>query len=505
MATAMDMDTVTAMATTNANRTGRSRDSGRTPNPMRGALCVLPVVLLLASSGAGAGNWLFTETTEVALTAVDRTGDSEYNGTVLQATPNLRFSGESGRSRANIDYRPTFSVGGGTTDPKFLTHQLIGRGRLEVVPDNFLLGATASARLLSNDSTAGNVDAININADGGQSYSFGLQPEFRFHLNQYADLVSLNSFDLVTYSGENLDNQEDSTRGLLHIGARNGKYFGPLSLKADARYERTDYESRTDKRSEVSAGADYQFSSQLNAGAEFGYETNDIQTSRSDTDGPFWQLRAGWNPSPRTVVSGLIGQRYFGPRLNLQVQHTSRRTKLSLGLSRDVDNRRTEQLVDSFFFVADSEGNPVLDPLTGNPVVVEGQALEQVDEDFITERLRGAILVSGRRTSFNLRGAMSRRNYEVSDSDEDSYDLGFDVNRLMGNKFRASISGNYQLQKNTAFGDSDYYDLRVSLNRSIGRNSGAGVNLSHHERDAEDQGRSYTENRVGISLFTSFL
>jgi uncharacterized protein (PEP-CTERM system associated) len=170
-----------------------------------------------------------------------------------------------------------------------------------------------------------------------------------------------------------------------------------------------------------------------------------------------------------------------------------------------VENRRSEQLVDSFFLIADSEGNPVLDPISGDPVVVNVPDVQQIDEDYVTERLRGAILVSGIRTSFSLTGSVSRRDYEVTRINEDAHDLGLNFNRQLGGGFSAQLGARYQFLKNTGSGDSDYYDVRFSLSKAIGRSSSAAFNVSHHERDADDEDFSYTENRVGLSLFTSFL
>ena len=140
----------------------------------------------LAVSGTGlmpavaaAGDWVFDHSSTVKLSHVDRTGDDGYSGQILQGTPNLHLHGEGGRFTADVNYNPTISLGNSDTDPKFLTHELLARSRLEAVEDRFFVGADASARLTGSTSSGAQVDAINYNSEGGQqSYSFGLTPEY---------------------------------------------------------------------------------------------------------------------------------------------------------------------------------------------------------------------------------------------------------------------------------------------------------------------------------------
>jgi uncharacterized protein (PEP-CTERM system associated) len=238
---------------------------------------------------------------------------------------------------------------------------------------------------------------------------------------------------------------------------------------------------------------------------EAGYERNDLQTSRPETEGSIWSVGADWKPGPRTSVSAGVGERYFGSTYDFDFSHTARRTQFRLGANRDVDNRRTAQLVDSFFFLDDGTGNPVVDPATGEPIIVAGQDVQNIDEDFVTERVRASVLFTGNRTSARAAASVETRDYEVSGDEEETYYFSFNVNRQMGNRITAGVTGNYQIEDNVNFGDSNYYDVRVSLSRSIGRNSSAAISVSHHERDADNNTDSYREDRIGVTFVTGFL
>ena len=99
-----------------------------------------------------------------------------------------------------------------------------------------------------------------------------------------------------------------------------------------------------------------------------GYEDNDIQTSRSVTSGSIWDVGLLWKPNPRTSLNAKYGSRYFGDAWSVFATHRTRRSQLTLGTSRDADNRRTEELVDSNLFLLDDDGFIVTDPNTGDPI-----------------------------------------------------------------------------------------------------------------------------------------
>jgi uncharacterized protein (PEP-CTERM system associated) len=465
-------------------------------------LAALSVVL---AHSAMAGDWTLTESTAISLTNVDRTGNNPYSGNVLQLSPNIVLDGKGARVTGTVSVKPTFSVGSGSTDPRFLTNEGFARGRMEVVEDVFFLGANAGARLYGNSGIAGGVDAINVNSDGGQSYSAALQPEFRFRPNRYVEVVSNNSIDYVTYSSQDENQGEDSSSVRLHLGVRNGRGFGPLSWRADASTETTRFDDRDDERQSYTAGIGYRLDNTWAVNGDVGYEDNDVQTSRSDTSGATWNVGVNWRPNPRNSASFSYGDRYFGETYSGRYAHQSRRTSLSVELSREIDNQRNQQLVDNFFFLVDPSGNPVVDPGTGAPIIVNIPQVQQIDEDFVNERLRAAISVTGRRTTISLSGSVYQREYEVSGREEDGYDVSLSLSRSLGSNLRATLGGRYEKVESSTQGDSDFYDVRVSLSRSLGRRTNASIELSHRERDAESSIDSYTEDRIGFTLTTSFL
>jgi uncharacterized protein (PEP-CTERM system associated) len=439
---------------------------------------------------------------------VDREPDdtNDNSGQVLQVSPQLRLSREGGRATANINYTPTISVGFGDTNPKFLTHQLFANGRLEAVENRFFIGADARAGLTGANSSGEFVDAINFNsANAQQSYSFGITPEYRQPLNRYANFVSKNRFDWVTYSGNDGGGGSDGSVGTtLNASIISGRHFNAFSWSLNATQRRNLFDNSDQKdptRTNYSTRLGYRFGPRWAVNGSVGYEDNDIQTNRNDTNGATWDVGARWTPNPRTSVDADFGERYFGERYSANISHRSRRTRLSAGLSRDVTNRREQQLVDSFFFLADSNGDPILDQ-DGNPIIANNPNLENTNEDFINTQLRGAMTITGRRTSVTITGNISNRDYEVSSRDEDSYDLTVSATRNLGSSINATLTGRTRYVDGSDDGDSDEYDVRFSLSKNLSSRTSTALNLGYRDYNSDGSGESYTEKRIGISLTT---
>jgi len=456
---------------------------------------------------AVAGDWKFDHSTSLRLSHVDRTGDDGYSGEILQARPNLHVHGEGGRFLADVNYQPVVSVGNSDTDPELLTHDLIGRARLEAVEDKFFIGADTSARVTGNSSSSASVDAINFNSEGGQQvFTFGLTPEYRHHINKYADFTSNNRFDWVTYSGNNGSNN-DSRSQAFNAAIRSGRHFSFWNWSLNATHREIFYDSDTDDetRKQYTANLGYRFGPRWAVNGSVGYEDNDVNSNRDDTNDTIWDVGANWTPNPRTSVSAEYGQRYFGDRFAGRVSHRTRRTRLALDLSRDVESRRDQQQVDSLFFLADPNGNPILDPATGQPIIVNVPSVVDTDEDFITTRMRGIVTVTGRRTNVTVTGSVSNRDYEETPRDEDTYDLTASLTRDLGSNYNASLSGSARRVESNSNSDNDTFDARFSLTKALSPRSTTALTLGYRDYNDDAPGESYTEKRIAISFTTTYL
>jgi hypothetical protein len=494
------------------------------------AACLFASGLCLSLSGmALAGDWKLTDSVRAQLDLVNRSNGDSSSGVVASLSPRISLNGRGGRVTANVNYQLTAAVGTRDTDPRALSHNLAARGRLEAVDNRLFIGATAAARLTGRTATSGPVDPINFGFDGVQTYSFGLQPEYSQPLGRHAHFVSRNSVDYVTYSGGDGAGGSGSGSVLIHAGLRSGRPTAQLggygddalgyipregrsvgsatrrlSWNLDASQRRTEFDSRNDENTAVVAGVQYRIDRAWSVNGAVGYEKNDVETNRVDTDGVTWSVGTAWSPNPRTSLTARYGKRYFGDVVSADLRHRTKRTSLSLGLSRDITNRRNFELVDSFFFLADREGNLIVDPTTGNPLIVNIPQLEQTDEDFINNQLRASVAVSGRRTTVTVTGRLSKREYEVSGADESSLDLTVSASRRLGANVNAGAAVDYTRADRTNTGDSETYGIRLSLSRRLTARTRAAIDVLHRQQDVTS-GDGYTENRIGVSLTSSFL
>ena len=330
-------------------------------------------------------------------------------------------------------------------------------------------------------------------------------PEYRQHLNRYADLVSRNRFDWVTYSGSDSGSGSDGSRGqTLNLSILSGRHFNAFNWSLNATQRKTFYDSdqQDDTRNDYSAGLGYRFNPRWAVNGSIGYEDNDIQTDRSDSNGATWDLGATWTPNPRTSVNATYGDRYFGETYSGDISHRTRRTQLSAGFSREVTNRRQQQLVDSFFFLADSNGNPVLDQ-SGNPIIANIPQLQDTDEDYLNTQFRGAMTITGRRTNVTITGNISNRDYEVSNNNEDSYGLTVSVRRDLGSSYNVTLTGRTDhVDRDGVDGDNDTHDVRLSLSKNLSPRTSTALELGYRDYNGTVPDESYTETRIGISLTT---
>ncbi len=484
--------------------------TGGNPWPLTQLLALWAMGIFLAVAlpkKVNAGDWELSSALTGSATVVDRSGENSRSGTVFRLSPRLGLSGRGSRVNANINYRPTFSAGTSDTDPEPLVHNLVAQGDVSVVENFFLLGGNAAARVSSGSSSTGSVDEISFNADGGrQTFSYGLTPQFRARLNRHVSFVSNNVLDWVTYSGDGnrAGGSGDSHSSTLHAGLRGDRRLGRLRWQTDFSDRRTHFDDRDDRRREATVGTSYVVNRKWLVRGSVGYEDNDIRTNRDDTNGVIWNVGGTWTPNPRTSVTGSYGVRYFGDVYSADVQHRAKRTSFALRLARDVSNRRSAELVDSFFFLVDEQGDILVDPETGDPIIVNIPELDTFDEDFLRTSLSGGVTVTGRRSSLSFTGTLEERSFEVSSIDEESLDFTIRFTRRISSHLTTTLRGDLSHTERDNSGDSDTYTVGVSLSRQLGRRTNASINLQHRDRSSDSSG-DFTENRIGVSLTTRFL
>jgi len=453
---------------------------------------------------AYAGDWTLTESTSIGVIASDRENDSGSNDSLFSVNvrPGFKLDGKGGRISANAQYALSAYKHLNGSGYHSLSHDLSATSTAEVYKDMVFLHATARAGLSSTNGESDSVTGLDRESDVRQTWAFTLKPEFRHHLGNYVDVVSNNVFDYVYHD----DSQSNSSYSeSFNLGITNGSRWNRIPWHFSVTQKKVSYQDRTDKSSAVSASASYKINRVWQTNGAIGYSQSDVQSSRSDTSSMTWDLGVDWIPNPRTSFSSSFGHRYYGYTWSGSLKHTSRRSSISITLNRELTNVRSNELRlrDVFYEI---DGEPVLDPVTNEPLVIaQIQELNPIDEDFIRHSLNAAWVLKGRRNTLTISGNVFQRDYEVTANEETGYRLSAGISHQFAANLSGSLSTGFSSDhKSTASADSNTIDLGFSLSRRFSSKTSVSADYSFRQHDS-DANNGYTENRLSLSLNTSFL
>jgi uncharacterized protein (PEP-CTERM system associated) len=231
-----------------------------------------------------------------------------------------------------------------------------------------------------------------------------------------------------------------------------------------------------------------------------GYESNDVDTTRDDTDGLTWALGGTWRPNPRTDLAATFEERYFGKDVSVKFGHVTRRTGLVASYTRTVDNARNA--IQEALVGPEGANEPFPNPVTGEPEPELFLVPELIDEDFLAESFRLGANLSGRRHSIGLQATWTKRDYEISGNDEDSFGLTANLSRRLSPLSSGTARFSREQTKPETGVDRSTYLVGLSFSRRLGRFSSFNFDVSHRRQDGID-GDSFEENRVSAGFTTS--
>lgn len=446
---------------------------------------------------------VFDVSLQNGLVFIDRTGSDEGTGVVGQVIPGVRFQRRGSRASADVNYRMYLSAGTGDTDVQGIAHDLTAEGRIEAIEDLLFVGAQASASLIGDSGTTGSVDSINLNSENGtQTYALKVTPALRPRgSNPFARFVSENVLDIVEYSDSTFDG---STSYTLNAGVVSGPYFDTSAWDVGATHNVAQFENRDDERNEVSGGLVHTLNSRWKLLGRIGYEDNDILTRRSDTDGLIWSVGTDWAPSRRTRVELEYGERYFGATYSAKVSHRTKRMQLGFEAGRSVDNARNQRFVDSFLLLRDTNGNIIVDPVTGDPVRVNVAEVQTFEEDYISTEARAVMVITGRLTRVQLSALVANRDYEFTDDEEDEIEFALRVSRRLASGMFVDVFGNLSHLDQQGFGASETRDIGIALRRPLSARTSLQLGVRYREGEGDNADDDYKEHRVSASVITRF-
>ncbi|MET0012461.1 MAG: TIGR03016 family PEP-CTERM system-associated outer membrane protein [Sedimenticola sp.] len=465
-----------------------------------GTLVVLSVSCL-TSLGAFAAEWTQTVGLNTSVVYTDNTSLSENqedDEMSLLISPSVSIKGDG--ARVNLDLAASLQLdsrgkGSDSTNPR-----LRANADAELVEDLFFvdLESTITQNAIDPYSPVGS-DALNDTGNVTTTYTYGLSPYLVGRFKGYANLLARYSYDEVSYSKNNLDS---SIRHDFSLRLNSGPHFGHFSWGISANHNETEYDNNNStefRTANIDVG--YQVNRAWKITASVGREWNEYTSIQSETEGDRWDLGVVWTPSPRTSLDFRVGNRFFGETAALNLTHKSKRSVLTASFSQDLTDRRS--LRDDDIFRSTDVFGYAIDPITGEIFPV-GTLAAINDSTFVNKRFDASYTLQGRRTSLTIKANHSQQTYQDSTTDSEQSSIGFSATRSLSGKLNANADLTLRTQSQNSGNDADTVSIGVGVDHKLGQNSSFGLKYGFSDRDSDQSGASYTENRITASLNAKF-
>lgn len=513
---------------------GEKKNNGAQPGWGGRGRWRLPLVLAVAAgtSPASAGVWHFHPRLDLAETYTDNVALSprdERAEWVTEVNPGFSLDGQSGRAKLNLNYRLQnlfYANEGGYGS----NHQLAANGNVEVAREFFFVDARSTiSQQIIDPNTSLPLDNIN-RGNRANVITYGVSPYIRLRAGPYAE-------GELRYSADQVVNESAAASDALttRYSARlnSGRAFTRLNWGLDFFHEDMNRSDVFDTRRESASGVvRYRLLRSFNALARAGYENNDVPTTSRIRNGGYWSVGGEWIPNRYLTVSASEGYNYRDADVTLQpsvrtrfhvgyrdrtvglnpgdvwnadLSHHTRRSTWRLSYLEDTTNIQTLQLAgQQFFVVFDANGNLIIDPRTGLPLVLVSNVFALTNEEFIRKRTQGTVTWNSGKTDWLLGVFNERREYQLSNRSEDV--VGVDTAWTWRFKPRTSstLAAGWQRRNpsNTSSPD-DLWHVSLGLSRAISTRTTSSLELRHTQRDFA-AGSGYDENRLMARLSMRF-
>ncbi|TDQ49121.1 TIGR03016 family PEP-CTERM system-associated outer membrane protein [Permianibacter aggregans] len=328
-----------------------------------------------------------------------------------------------------------------------------------VVNPNFTLSTTSTlinqylfldvdgeyGQRLSSLNQRASFDNIALTGDRSDFYSYRISPYIQHRTGGGIDYLlraeqSTVNFDLDDEDEAESLNDADTERYVVNISNRaSGSRFTWALSGTESSIERANESAAQSEFRSASVNLGYRLSTRWSLIAQGGYSENFIDGVERGVNGEYYAGGFSWYPTPRLTLSALHGDRYSEGSLRWQ---PSRRTEVELvaresdvgintGESQSVNIRwrgRRSQLYarydesitneqflilegETLIPIVDPDGNPIIDPNTGNPLVIPIGNFALADDDFLRERGEIGFTYDGRRMRTAINVYQETREY----------------------------------------------------------------------------------------------
>jgi len=175
-----------------------------------------------------------------------------------------------------------------------------------------------------------------------------------------------------------------------------------------------------------------------------------------------------------------------------------------------LSNSRQLRLANQVFQTEDAFGDPIVDPVAGDPLSVNPDLADSNADIFVNEVFRTSYTLETRRTTITVNASRSDRQYQDSSRDTTTTLIGVSLGRALSGVTSATADfgfERYSDDKNPTQSDNEEHDTwtaGLGLTHTLTQRANVGLNYRFRHRDSDVQDDDYTENRISVFLAASW-
>lgn len=430
---------------------------------------------------------------------VNLSSNNEESELTATLTPSVSLHGKGGRASLDLTGALEINGQGGSNDSVNPRLQANANAELYERTAFIDLAATATQNAIDPLNISG-TDNLSNSSNRTTTYSYRVSPYLRSRLKGVADMELRYTYNELNHS-ENTVTDTSSDEFSLNLDS--GPEFADWSWGLSASDKSTDNDQgEVSQLRSADLRLGYQINRRWQINGSVGTESNDFASVQSSRDGSSWDVGARWTPSARTELDFGVGERFFGSTKRLNLTHRSKRSVLSASYTTELTDSTTLLSNQVVFLVTDPFGQPILDPVTGDPFLVTANLPTIGVSTFVDERFALSYSLKGRRSTFTLSADMSDQTYQDSTREVSSRGLGASLTRTLSGTLSGNISLNWDQQEESGTGnrENDIWRLQAGINRQLGQKTNLRFSYSLTDRDSNQAGQDYQENRLSLTL-----
>lgn len=384
-------------------------------------------------------------------------------------------------------------------------HQFSGDGSIELLEDRFFVDAssTYSQRFQSRRD---NVTQDNLNDLGERRdvLTFHFSPNYLQRMGDVATGQLRYTHDRVDYQDSSTSSFDSETNQVLARIA-SGSMFSRIGWELSYRRSETEYDDGSSVTFQTAEALLRWFvTDRLNLFVAGGEEDNEFvqDARRARPDDTFWRAGVGWQGT-RTDMEAFYGERFFGETYGASLNHRFRNSQFSMEYSEGLTTVSQFEIERVVVPVVDDAGDPLI--VNGQPVFLELEYPDLQTGVYLSRRFNLGFSGERRKLTWSVRGFDERREFEVNDRRERVRGLGVNFALRVAGRTQLLLNGSAQ---NSTYQEDDredyYYVVGTGVRRELGPRTSASLNYRYAERESNQPGNEFIENRISLGFRKRF-